>query len=234
MNDKFLHITNILNDQYAPADIPEDIAWTEMRKLLDEDDNIVLPPPLPPMPPNGSGYWKSGLLLILILITGIAVFVNSNKQQPVRPAKYEENASVQKVNEQNKDSAPSFRNNDSLGKYKSNNTSASTVISQRANKIATTQTIERSSSQVDKNNSTPVAESLSAKNNKYITPSNTKVKTSGGVAEENNTGISVAEINGNNKNKINPKKITSKGVLINSSVTKSKKHSQQIITIKIL
>ena len=69
MNDKFLHITNILNDQYAPADIPEDIAWTEMRKLLDEDDNIVLPPPLPPMPPNGSGYWKSGLLLILILIT---------------------------------------------------------------------------------------------------------------------------------------------------------------------
>ena len=120
MNDKFLHITNSLNDQYPPADIPEDIAWAEMRKLLDDDDDTVLPPPPPPMPPNGNGYWKYGLLLLLILIAGIAVYVNSNKQS-LQTAKHEENTANQKVNEQNKDSAQSLNNNVSAEENNSNN-----------------------------------------------------------------------------------------------------------------
>ena len=224
MNDKFLHIINSLNDQYPPADIPEDIAWKEMRKLLDEqDDDTVLPPPPPSMPPNGNSYWKYGLLLLIILITGIAVYVTSNKTQPVQTVRDEKNTATKKVTEQNKDIAQSLESNDSFEKNNTNNPVDTIVTDRQTNKTTKSDlVIEKKIPSVDKNNFPLPAEHLIANKNNHSIRPHAKVKTISGDIDENNNGIAAAEINGINKNTINTKKITGKRVVVNSPSTNSK------------
>jgi hypothetical protein len=66
VNDNFFHISQ-LNKTYPLPDIPEDQAWEEMRKLLAEEDETLVPPSVPPIPPDGrNDFWKYGLLILII------------------------------------------------------------------------------------------------------------------------------------------------------------------------
>jgi hypothetical protein len=75
VNDNFFHISQ-LNKTYPVPDIPEDQAWEEMCKLLTEKDETLVPPPVPPIPPDGrNDFWKYGLLILII--TGYLLYIYS-------------------------------------------------------------------------------------------------------------------------------------------------------------
>lgn len=132
MNEKFLHITSGLNEPYPSPGIPEDLAWEDMRKLLDEEDKkLSAPPPLFTPPSGNNSNWKYGLLLLFI--TGIFCFVNWDKLRQVYNRTQSENAYYKKENNQNKTGERNFRVNDSINNPASNNHAVPAISSQPTN-----------------------------------------------------------------------------------------------------
>jgi len=124
VNEKFLHISHGLNKPFPSPDIPEELAWEEMVKLLDEREQKVAP-----LPPNrNNSNWKYGLLLLFI--TGIFFYLNRNKLREALNINHPEKVNYKKLNNEHKIGERNVRVNDSINNSASNNPALQIISSQ--------------------------------------------------------------------------------------------------------
>ena len=127
MNEKFLHISSGLNKPFPSPDIPEDLAWEEMVKLLDEHEQK-----LAPLPPNrNNSNWKYALLLLFI--TSIFFYLNRNKLREVLNYNHSEKVNYKKENNQHKIGERNLRVNDSINNSDGSNPALQIISSQSGN-----------------------------------------------------------------------------------------------------